>query len=146
MKKRQRTLQGFTLIEVLVTIVIIVILAGITIVALNPGQNISDANDAKRKADVVTMLDAIWQYAAKNNGNFPTGITATSQAISSTAANICSALVPTYVSKLPSDPTTGSYTSCTTYSTGYTILVDSTGDRITVGATLSDSTAYTQSR
>jgi hypothetical protein len=48
--------------------------------------------------------------------------------------NICSALVPTYVGVLPSDPQTGSFTNCTTYNTAYNISCDSTTKRITICA------------
>lgn len=147
MKTRSlKSMRGFTLIELLITIVILAILAGITIIALNPGQNINDANDVKRQADVTTILNAVWQYAIDNNGSFPTGITTTSQAVSNAAANICSDLVPAYIAQLPADPTTGSYTDCTTYATGYSISQDASGNRITVTATLSDSSTYTQTR
>ena len=141
-----KNFRAFTLIEILVTIVILAILAGITIVALNPGQNIDDANDVRRKSDVSTVLNAVWQYAVANSGDFPASITASSQEISNTAANICAVLVPTYIAKLPSDPTTGSFTDCSSYATGYSINIDATGKRITVTATLSDSSSYTQSR
>ncbi|MDP2691447.1 MAG: prepilin-type N-terminal cleavage/methylation domain-containing protein [bacterium] len=136
--------RGFTLIEILITIVILAILAGLTIVALNPGQNIDDANDVRRKADVNTILSSISQYAVDNSGSFPSDITSTDQAISNAAADICGDIVPAYMAAVPADPTTGSYTDCTTYSTGYT--VSSSGSRVTVTATLADGSTYSQSR
>jgi len=139
-------LRGFTLVEILITIVILAILAGLTIVALNPGQNIDDANDVSRKADVNTVLSAIWQYAVDNDGTLPTEITTVDKAISNTGANICSKLVPDYIAKIPVDPTGGSYTDCTAYSSSYNVKKDATGKRITVSATLSDSSTYSQSR
>ena len=142
----KKFLRGFTLIEILVTIVILSILAGITIVALNPGQNIDDANDLRRKSDVVTIMNAISQYSVDNGGTFPGDVTATDQAISNTAANICSVLVPTYLAELPVDPLTGSYSDCLSYSTGYLVKKDATDKRITVTATMSDGTAYAKSR
>jgi prepilin-type N-terminal cleavage/methylation domain-containing protein len=143
----KKSIPGFTLIEILVTIVILAILVGITVVALNPGQNIDDANDVKRKADVTTILDAVWQYAVNNNGAFPTGITTTAKEITNGAggADLCALITPTYMSKIPADPTTGSFTSCAAYSSKYTIKVDATGKRLTVGATLT-SGAYSQDR
>ncbi|MDP2691446.1 MAG: prepilin-type N-terminal cleavage/methylation domain-containing protein [bacterium] len=144
MSKTHQKLKAFTLIEILITIVILAILAGLTIIALNPGQNIDDANDVRRKTDVNTLLSAIWQYNVDNNGSFPSDITSTAQAISNSAADICTDLVPTYMAAIPADPTTGSYTDCTTYASGYT--VSTANNHVTVSATLSDSSAYSQTR
>ncbi|MDP2691451.1 MAG: hypothetical protein Q8O95_03560 [bacterium] len=44
------------------------------------------------------------------------------------------------------DPTNGTFTDCTSYTSGYTISKDATGKRITVTATLADGTTYSQSR
>ena len=146
MKLSTRAPQGFTLIEILITIVILAILAGLTIVAINPGQNIDDANDARRRADVSTFLSAISQYQVDNSGSYPAGITATDQEISNVAADICSSLVPTYLAQLPVDPTTGSYTDCTAYTTGYTVSTTGGGSRVQVSATLSDASTHTVTR
>ncbi|MDP3975635.1 MAG: prepilin-type N-terminal cleavage/methylation domain-containing protein [bacterium] len=146
MKGNLKVMKGFTLIEILVTIVILVILAGITIVALNPGQNIDDANDAVRRADVNTILNAVWQYAVDNDGALPAEITAATEAISNAAANICADIVDEYIAEVPADPTTGSYTDCATYASGYTISRNAAGTRVTVNATLSDATTYSQTR
>lgn len=144
MKPSLKSLKGFTLIEILITIVILAILAGLTIIAINPGQNIDDANDVRRRADVNTLLSALSQYQVDNAGSFPSAITATATEISNTGADICGDLTPTYLAELPVDPTSGSFTSCTTYATGYDVSV--TSGRVTVTATLSDSSAYSQSR
>jgi len=145
-----KKLRGFTLIELLITIVILAILAGITIIALNPGQNIDDANDVRRKADVTTILNAVWQYAANNNGTFPAGLTGTTPlAIASATTDFddfCNNIVPDYLARLPADPSTGSYTDCTTFATGYTINLDASGRRVTVSATLSDASTHSVTR
>lgn len=78
---------------------------------------------------------AIQQYAADNNGALPAGITSSAQAISDTAADICSDLVPTYIAALPVDPTTGTaFTDCTEYATGYTVTTSAANNRVTVAA------------
>lgn len=129
--------KAFTLIEVLLVIVIIAILAGIVIIAVNPGRQIAQANNAQRDNDVLAILDAVHQYGIDNRGVLPTAITATPTVVGSavTEIDICTDLVPTYVTAMPYDPiTTGAgYTDCTTYSTGYTIAVDADG-RVTVAA------------
>ncbi|MBI2463615.1 prepilin-type N-terminal cleavage/methylation domain-containing protein [Candidatus Peregrinibacteria bacterium] len=141
----QKTLnkKGFTLVEVLLVVVIIAILAAIVIVAINPTRQIQQANNAQRRVDIKTILDAVVEYSVDSRGALPTGIPATEN--SETAAvigsdttngqiDICATLVPLYVPALPYDPTaTGAqYTSCTDYDTGYTIV--STNGRVTVAA------------
>lgn len=129
--------KAFTLIEVLLVIVIIAILAGIVIIAVNPARQISQTNNAQRDSDVRAILDAVNQYAVDNRGVLPTAISSTPTVIGSGSGqiDICTDLVPTYLSGMPYDPTTtgASYTDCTSYSTGYSISVDTSG-RVTVSA------------
>lgn len=129
--------RGFTLIEVLLVVVIIAILSGIVIIAVNPARQIAQTNNAQRDSDVRALLDAVHQYSIDNRGVLPTAITTTATVVGSggTQVDICSLLVPTYVSAMPFDPTsaTASYTDCTTYDTGYTIATDVNG-RVTVAA------------
>lgn len=68
----------------------------------------------------MAILNGVGQYFAEN-GELPSGITGTETEISNTGADICSQIVPTFISALPADPQTGSFTDCTTYSTGYNI-------------------------
>lgn len=129
--------KAFTLIEVLLVIVIIAILAGIVIIAVNPGRQISQANNAQRDNDVRAILDAVHQYGIDNRGTLPAAITGVATVVGSGGAeiDICADLVPTYIAEMPYDPTAAgaSYTDCTSYSTGYTILEDADG-RVTVAA------------
>ncbi len=130
--------KGFTLVEVLLVIVIIAILAAIVIVAINPGRQISQANNTQRSSDVKAILDAVHEYAIDNRGTYPSAISATATVIGDDALeiDICSDLVPTYIAEMPFDPTAtgGAYTDCTTYNTGYTISQDATSSRLTVAA------------
>lgn len=128
--------KGFTLIELLVVIGILAVLLAIVLVAINPGRQFQQANDTKRQSDINSILNAINQYMAANQGSVPAGITGTATEISSTGANICSLLVPTFIAQLPVDPTVGGGTpvsDCTgSYATGYQVSVSS--NRITVTA------------
>lgn len=129
--------RGFTLIEVLLVVVIIAILAGIVIIAVNPARQIAQTNNAQRSSDVKGLVDAIGQYAIDNRGALPDVITDTPTVMGSGVAQIdvCSLLVPTYLSAMPFDPTAtdAAYTDCTAYDTGYTVSVDADG-RVTVAA------------
>ena len=118
-------------------IVIIAILAAIVIIAINPGRQISQANNTQRSSDVQSILNATHQYAIDNRGVLPTEITDTATVVGSTDGqiDICTLVVPTYMAEMPFDPTaTGAgFTDCTDYDTGYNISVDANG-RLTVAA------------
>ena len=126
--------RGFTLIELLVVIGILTVLFAIVLIAVNPARQFAQANNTQRRSDINAILNAIHQYGADNKGVLPAGITATTQEISNSGANICSDLAPTYIAEIPRDPVNGTYTNCTTYNTGYTVV--KSGNRVTVGASL----------
>lgn len=137
MKNQFRKIQGFTLLELLVVIGIIAILAGVVIVALNPGRQFAQARDAQRWSHVNTILNAIGQNMADNRGNWTcTGAgalpTSTARQLGTGTGNydIDPCIVPTYVSIMPLDPSTGNASS-----TGYTVSYDSTNRRVTISAT-----------
>lgn len=146
-KKIKKQAQGFTLLEVLLVVAIISILAGIVIIAINPGKNLGDTRNAQRSADVNTILNATYQYELDNNGSLPgIGSRTGAVAISSTATEICSATASTctglvdlnalstngkYVVSIPGDPTcpsgpTGG-TACNANGAGYKIGLTSNG-------------------
>lgn len=129
--------KGFTLIEVLLVIVVIAILAGIVIVAINPARQISQANNTQRSSDVKAILDAVHEYAIDNRGALPPAVTNTATVIGddATEIDICADLVPTYIAAIPFDPTdaAGAFTDCTTYNSGYQVSFDAAG-RVTVAA------------
>ena len=134
--------KGFTLIELLVVIGILAVLLTITLIAINPARQFSQSNNTKRRSDILTILNAIGQYAADNKGALPPGINvgvATAGAeISNTATNLCTYLISNYVSALPVDPLTNNGTPVATcsgaYDTGYTVVKSASNSRITVTA------------
>ncbi len=85
--------KGFTLLEILLVVAAISILAGIVIIAINPTKQLGDTRNAQRRADVNTILNAVYQVALDNNGNLPQQIPSTGDC--ATAANeICKTGVP----------------------------------------------------
>ena len=142
-KQKENSQAGFTLLEVLLVVAIIAILAGIVIIAINPGKNLGDSRNAQRSADVTTILNGVYQYALDNNGTLPTGITTTAAQIckTGTIAATCTSgslidlsVVTTnekYLTSIPTDPQCA--TVCATNGVGYTIL-KTANNRITVSA------------
>lgn len=138
-RKSNAKQSGFTLLEVLLVVAIIAILAGIVIIAINPGKNLGDSRNASRSADVTTILNGVYQYSLDNNGSLPSGITTTATEICATGAASCTGLVDLsvvttngkYLVSIPKDPQCS--TTCATNGTGYKISKDANG-RITVTA------------
>jgi len=140
-----KNLRGFTLIELLVVIAILSVLLVIVLIAINPARQTRAARDTQRRADVLTILNAVNQHFIAM-GTFPGALdgvaTNSAQLISSANAvldgpDFCGDLVPDYVAALPFDPKTGagySFTDCVSaFDSGYQIT-KKTGDRITVSA------------
>ena len=146
-KQKQAKQAGFTLLEVLLVVAIIAILAGIVIIAINPGKNLGDARNAQRSADVNTIINGTYQYTLDNNGVLPpvggrTGavvISTTPTEVCSTAAVSCTGLVDLgvlttagkYVIAIPKDPQCP--TGCNANGVGYTIAKDA-NNRLIVAA------------
>ncbi len=60
--------QSFTLLEILIVIAIIAILAGTTLVVINPAQLLKKARDSKRVSDLTSLKDSISYAITESNG------------------------------------------------------------------------------
>lgn len=138
MFKGRKTYEGFSLIEILVVVALIIILATITIVAINPAKNFRDTRNAQRSADVSQILNAITQYTSEE-GNSVTVWSAmacddTDWRVGSpigTAAgniNLATQLVDEFMVAIPEDPGAG-----TPENTGYVMCV-TPGGRVQISA------------
>jgi len=150
--------KGFTLIELLVVIAIIVALAVAVFVALNPGQRLADARDARRTSDTDSILTAVHEYIVDNGGTSPittdgteyqigtavTGCATSSGGCAVAGATDCldvtSSLVGTYLASTPLDPSGG-----TLALTGYSVIESASG-LVTVKACGAEGTTISVSR
>lgn len=106
--KKNETNKGFTLIEILVVIGIIAILAAIVLIAINPARQFAQANNTQRNSNVNAILNAVGQWMVDNNGEVPPGIPEGDPEVDADYGvidnDLCSALVPTYLPAMPTDP------------------------------------------
>ncbi len=142
------TLRGFTLVEVLLTIGILSILASIVIIAINPARQFENTRNAQRISDVYTIQNALHQYAADNDGTFPSTAATTELEICTTGAVSCSGLSDlsvltnneAYLVTVPTDPLCGEQEGfCIENGTGYQVQKTLNG-RITVSANNAENT------
>jgi len=120
-----RKKEGFTLVELLIVIAIIVILFAVILVAVDPPKRLGQARDAVRRQDVRDILEAVQQFMVDNDGTYPTGldsVAASFQMLGTDAAacdgcapettlaaclDISGDLVEEYLADIPFDPATG---------------------------------------
>lgn len=149
---------GFTLIELLVALTIVTILAVAVFAALNPAQRLKDAKDARRSADVDSILTSIHEYIVDNKGALPTGlstsmiekqlgIAVTGCTLTSTSTPVCNVAgtadcvdlttpLAKYLKTIPIDPV-GSAGSADSNHTHYSVKVDA-NNIVTVNACNTD--------
>ncbi|HOZ53092.1 MAG TPA: type II secretion system protein [bacterium] len=126
---------GFTLIEVLLAVVVIITLFLIIFWALNPAKQLANTRNAQRSSDADTILKALYQYSIDYNGNFPEDITEEEKEICQTNNYFCNDGVDLsvltykniYLHEIPVDPKVKNLDK-----TGYTIRKEY--DRIVVRA------------
>ena len=122
--------RGFTLLEILLVVAALGILAGIVILAINPGKQLGDTRNATRKVDVNTIINGVYQFSLDNNGNLPSGLSTTT--CSTATNNICKTIIATssctnfvdlsvltanekYLVSIPIDPSISSVATGTGY-------------------------------
>ena len=153
--------KGFTLIELLVVIGILAVLLAITLIAINPARQFSQANNTKRSSDVNAILNAVNQYMADHKGALPASLngciaatpcTITNNAAVTPGVDLCTTLVSSYLAALPVDPLTNNGTAVTeancvisvgppaipAYNTNYQIYQSALNNRVTVLAPASE--------
>jgi general secretion pathway protein G len=121
--------KGFTLIEILVTVIIIAILTAIAVVSYTSINRRS--RDVKRKSALEKVRQALEMYRS-DNGFYP----AVDPSNFGTLSDLSSVLVPTYLPSIPLDPksTQGYYYQATNGSNsnyyGYCVcaLLENTAD------------------
>jgi prepilin-type N-terminal cleavage/methylation domain-containing protein len=141
MTKTNSSKRGFTLLEILLVVGIIAILAGIVILAINPTKQLGDARNAQRRSDVLTILNALYQFSLDNDGAMPPTLEDDDQDDTDCAATIgidaltldgaddLNVASSTYLTAIPTDPTAADKDAASEYR-----VVRRTSGRVTVCA------------
>ena len=137
---KDRKYKGFSLIEILIVVGLILILAAVTIVAINPAKHFRDTRNSERSAHISEILNAVTQYTAEEGRtlaeldipacNETTGAGVLVQDLLD--GNIDTGmdqLVPRYIVEIPEDPRIDQGHP------GYTIC-QTDGGRVEIGATM----------
>ena len=146
----QKSVKGFTLIEILVVVALIAILTAITFIAINPAKNFADTRNAQRSSDVTQILNAVTQYTSEQGkilsdfhivgGALPIPTCPAVAHVGTATGNVdLSSLVPTYIVGIPVDPAPLG----TDADTGYTICQTSGRVEISAPNALTDTVVKT---
>ncbi len=145
-----RAKHGFTLIEILVSMALMVILTGVYFMVANPGGQLASSRNSEREFQLQTIMNAIRQNIADQSneqfsctaGALPTSTARMSSHAGAGNYNIAPCLVVVNnglaaygIFTMPFDPGASSsyYTSVNDYDTGYDIVANASGN-ITLSA------------
>lgn len=136
MQTKSNSLNGFTLLEILVAMGLVAVLAGVTVAAINPGRQFALARNTQRKTDLAAIVSAITQNMVEHQGKFECSkqLPENYDKIASSNLNIRECLVPNYLSEIPVDPESGEEYKDNTYNTNYEIKQDKITKRISLKA------------
>ena len=125
---------GFTLIELVLVVGIILLLTMLFLIANNPDEPLPPARDNQRRADINMIINSVFSYASEKKA-LPDTIPTTPQEICTTDAASCNGgvslqmLIGSYIIRLPEDPIKATATG-----TYYFISRDAKTSRVTVTA------------
>jgi len=140
--------KGFTLVELLIVIAIIVILAAVVFIALDPLTRFQEARDSTRWSDTTAVLDALKVDQVDNEGAYLASVAALTagnyhiigtcaaggdagcgaQVTQAACVDLTGLVTEGYLGEIPVDPSTGSVAT-----TDYYLMVSATGS-LTVGS------------
>jgi competence protein ComGC len=139
---RQLGEEGFTLQELLAVAGLLILLVVPSLFLTHPKNYAPQQRDAQRRVIVAEVMQAMHAYIA-HTGSLPSDIPAKMEPIgpAKNQVNLCSDLVPTYLSALPVDPIFGKSVPCTPheqYVTGLAIQKTGKGNQLVIASLASE--------
>lgn len=134
---RQRGEQGFTLPELLVAGVFMLVFIAVLLLIIRPNDYAVERRNAERRLELAQIMQAITQYKT-DKGTLPPNLPTDQVPIATDEegdAGLCGDLVPAYLTDLPHDPADDGSISvsdnCASdaqfYVTGYTMHLENAG-------------------
>lgn len=121
---------GFTLLEMVVLVGILVVLLSILFITLNPSRQYQLANEDAAKRNISSLRFALEKWLENNDNdaaklNYGNGIPSEKAFIGSSGGEVnpCPDIVPDYIDIMPTDPTAPGYyyNTCQDYFSGFMI-------------------------
>ncbi len=102
---------GFTMIEILIVIGILIVLGGIAFVAINPAEQLAKARNSQRNVHIEAIYGAIEHYVFQNSGALPGSggscFDGKSAEVTFDAYECEAFLTPYFLNEVPIDPVQG---------------------------------------
>lgn len=131
---KAKNFTGFTLIETLIVIGIIIILAGVIVITINPGQRLAEARDSQRVVHLNAVLHAVESKILQERGVWdcdpiPAELTLIGKGTGEVEEyDLYECLWSEYLAEPLIDPTKGVWTDKDNYNTNYKIAIDAYGN------------------
>ncbi len=143
MKESKHSIQGFTIAEITIGVMVFVVVAVIGITMMNPAGQLASGRNSQRNSHINSIINAVRQNTSDNRSGFscaagglPTTTTRLASSGSTTTYNIAPCLIPTYMQKMPFDPSAlnAHYGGVLDYDSAYYISRNASSGQITVSA------------
>lgn len=139
---------GFTLMELLIVIAVIIVLAAAVFVALNPAKRFQDTRNARRSSDVEAIISALKTDQVDNGGTYVAAVAAltvdteyqigtaavgcdsgcTAVTTEAACADLTALATEGYIGSVPFDPSTGAAAETDYY------ITRNTSGTVTIGS------------
>lgn len=133
--------------KTIAAMVVVFILAGAIVVAMDPAKQLAKYRNSTRRSDVILIINALYQYSLDHENKFPVELAKGQQEICKSNGAQCDGLLDVsmliagdYISKIPTDPS-----AKTQNGTGYVIMKSESG-RITVSAPAAENATISVTR
>src|SRR5438045_2751074 len=96
--------RGFSLLGLTLLMTFLVTILALGLFMLNPKKKYAMENNEKRSQDIQLYVNSLRAYITDHPGNLPQNISIVPKEINASGVNLCSILIPNYMTTMPVDP------------------------------------------